>query len=198
MTDIGEIYVLPQLSELLDRAAPGVSISTVRNAGVNLRDEMEAGRVDLALGWLPDLKAGFMQRRMIRHKYVCLFRKGHPLDKASITQDEFCAAKHVVVVSAGSGHGVADETMERSGVERNIKLEVPHFVAVGHILRETELVATVPERFAERCAEPFGLSFVPAPIPLPEIAINLFWHTKYHRDPGNLWLRELLFETFSE
>jgi hypothetical protein len=60
------------------------------------------------------------------------------------------------------------------------------------------LVATVPQRFAERCAEPFGLAFVPPPIPLPEIAINLFWHVKYHRDPGNRRLRELLFQTFSE
>ncbi|NYI00135.1 LysR family transcriptional regulator [Cupriavidus plantarum] len=198
MTDIGEIYILPTLTGLLERIAPGVTISTVRNATVNLRDEMEAGRVDLAVGWIPDMKTGFMQRRILRHSYVCLFRKGHALDKGTLTREEFCAAKHVVVVSAGSGHGVADETMKRSGVERDIRLVVPHFVAVGHILHETDLVATVPERFAERCAEPFGLSYVPCPVPLPEIAINLFWHTKYQRDPGNRWLRELLFETFSE
>src|SRR3569623_89453 len=48
MTDIGEIYFLPKLMDVLARLAPNVSISTVRNTAVNLRDEMEAGHVDIA------------------------------------------------------------------------------------------------------------------------------------------------------
>ena len=31
-----------------------------------------------------------------------------------------------------------------------------------------------------------------------EIAINLFWHAKLHRDPGNQWLRGLLFDQFAD
>ena len=75
MTDIGEIYFLPPLMNLMARIAPNVCVSTVRNAAGNLQDEMEAGRVDLALGLLPDLKAGFFQRRLFRHRYVCLFTR---------------------------------------------------------------------------------------------------------------------------
>src|SRR5512132_2634973 len=41
MTDIGEIYFMPALMDLLSRTAPGVTISTVRNTAVNLRDDME-------------------------------------------------------------------------------------------------------------------------------------------------------------
>jgi DNA-binding transcriptional LysR family regulator len=54
MTDIGEIYFLPPLMEVLGRVARAVSVSTVRNASANLKEDMEAGRVDLALGLLPD------------------------------------------------------------------------------------------------------------------------------------------------
>src|SRR5690606_20617250 len=50
MTDIGEIYFLPALIERLRREAPGVTLSTVRDSSVNLRDEMTAGTVDLAVG----------------------------------------------------------------------------------------------------------------------------------------------------
>ena len=32
----------------------------------------------------------------------------------------------------------------------------------------------------------------------PAVAINLFWHAKYHRDPANLWLRQLLVELFAD
>ena len=198
MTDIGEIYFMPVLMRTFARIAPSVSISTVRNAAATLKEDLEAGRVDLALGLLPDLKAGFFQRRLFRHRYVCMFRRGHALDKGRVTMAEFCAADHVVVVSAGTGHNRVDTLLDDAGVRRRIRLRVPHFVAVGHILAETDMVATVPERFARRVAGPFGLAFVPHPAKLPEIQINAFWHARLHRDPANRWLRTLVVDAFAE
>ena len=205
MTDIGEIYFLPKLMDELARLAPGVSVSTVRNAAVNLKDEMEAGHVDLALGLLPQLKGGFFQRRLFRQRYVCLFRKGHRLDRRNDKRNEqrkisladFSAADHVVVVSAGTGHGKVDELLERNGVQRRVRLTVPHFVAVGHILRATDMIATVPEAFAQQVAGAFELVSVAHPAGLPDIAINMFWHAKFHKDPANQWLRGLIFEMHS-
>ncbi|MEJ8839201.1 LysR family transcriptional regulator [Ramlibacter sp. AN1133] len=196
MTDIGEIYFLPALMDLLRQQAPGVGITTHRSTG-NLRDDMEAGKVDLAIGLIPGLKGGFFQRRLFAQRYVCLMRKGHRLDKKKISLAEFSDAEHLVVVSAGTGHGKVDEIMKRKSVARRIALTVPHFVAVGHILQATDLVSTVPQRFAERMLEPFDLVAVPHPVELPQVAINVFWHARNHREPGNQWLRGLVFERFS-
>jgi DNA-binding transcriptional LysR family regulator len=198
MTDIGEIYFLPKLMERLRRDAPGVTVSTVRNTAANLRDDMEAGRVDLAIGLLPQLKAGFFQRRLFRQRYVCMFRKGHKLDKRKVSLAEFGAAEHLLVVSEGTGHGKVDEVLKRSGVERRVSLTVPHFVAIGHILQATDMVATVPERLAQRMTGPFGLAYVTHPASLPEVAINVFWHAKFHKAPANQWLRSLVFDLFSD
>lgn len=198
MTDIGEIYFLPQLMERLRRDAPGVTVSTVRNSAANLRDDMEAGRVDLAIGLLPQLKAGFFQRRLFRQRYVCMFRKGHRLDKRKVSLAEFSAAEHLLVISEGTGHGKVDEVLKRSGVDRRIRLTVPHFVAVGHILQATDMVATVPERFADCMVAPFGLAHVTHPAALPEVAINVFWHAKFHKGPANQWLRSVVFDLFSD
>lgn len=198
MTDIGEIYFLPMLMDVLTKAAPNVTINTVRNTAVNLRDEIEAGHVDLAVGLLPQLKTGFFQRRLFEQRYVCMFRKGHVLDKKKITAEEFAAADHVVVISPGTGHAKVDESIERKGIRRHVRLTVPHFVAVGHILSKTNMIATVPERYARECVTPFGLKYVTHPVALPETGINLFWHAKYHKEPGNQWLRGLMFDTFSD
>ena len=198
MTDIGEVYFLPVLMQSLARAAPSVTVSTVRNTAIRLKDEMEAGKVDLAIGLLPDLKAGFFQRRLFRQRYVCMFRNGHPLDKPRISLNDFAAAEHVVIISEGTGHGKVDELIEHSGIQRKIRLRVPHFVAVADILQTTNLVATVTDKFAKRSAASFDLKYVAHPVKLPEISINLFWHAKYHREPGNQWLRTLVFDTFVE
>jgi DNA-binding transcriptional LysR family regulator len=198
MTDIGEIYFLPELIERVKREAPGIALSTVRNTTVNLRDELESGKVDMAIGLLPQLKAGFFQRRLFRQRYVCLMRSGHRLDKKRITLAEYAGAEHLVVVSAGTGHGKVDELLHRSGIERRVRLTVPHYVSVGHILQRSELITTVPERLADRLLTPFGLAKVTHPAKLPEVAINAFWHAKYHRAPANVWLRSVVFELFAE
>lgn len=198
MTDIGEIVFLPSLIERLAKEAPGVTLNTVRNTAVNLRDDMEAGKVDLAIGLLPQLKAGFYQRRLFRQRYVCLFRRGHRIDKKTVSQSDFRAAEHLVVVAAGTGHGKVDEYFQRARIERLVRLSVPHFVSVGHILGRSDLVATVPERLAQHLAEPFDLTYRRHPFPLPVIAINVFWHAKAHRSPGNQWLRRMVFELFAD
>lgn len=198
MTDIGEIVFLPALVDRLRREAPGIALNTVRNSATNLRDDMEAGKVDLAIGPLPQLKAGFFQRRLFRQRYVCLFRQGHPLARKRLSLADFKAAEHLTVVSAGTGHGKVDELIRRAGIERIVRLTIPHFVSVGHILQRTDLMATVTERLAESLAEPFGLTHRPHPVDLPEIAINVFWHAKVHRSPAHQWLRTVVFELFGD
>jgi DNA-binding transcriptional LysR family regulator len=198
MTDIGEIVFLPALVERLSRDAPALNLNTVRNTAVNLREDMESGKVDLAIGLLPQLKAGFFQRRLFHQKYVCLMRKGHALDKKKLSVAEFRSAEHLVVVSAGTGHGKVDELLRQAGIDRPIRLTVPHFVSVGHILQSTDLIATVPERLAQKLTKPFGLSPVQHPVKLPDVAINAFWHAKAHRSPASQWLRGVVFDLFAE
>ncbi|NMG77582.1 hypothetical protein GPA25_22785 [Aromatoleum diolicum] len=147
---------------------------------------------------IPGLQAGFFQRRLFKQRYVCMFRRGHPAASQPMTLDLFQSLEHVVVVSAGTGHGEIDTMLDRAGIRRRVRVVVPHFIAVGHILHSTDLIASVPERFAMRCVEPFDLVYVPHPATLPEIAIKLFRHAKYHRDPANRWLRQLLVEHFSD
>jgi DNA-binding transcriptional LysR family regulator len=196
MTDIGEIVFLPALLERLGREAPGVTLNTVRNNATNLRDDMEAGKVDLAIGLLPHLKAGFFQRRLFRQRYVCLFRRGHALDRPKLRLADYKAAEHLVIVSAGTGHGKIDELIHKAGIDRRVRLSVPHFVSVGHILQSTALVATVPERLALKLAGPFGLVLRTHPVPLPDAPISTFWHAKVHREPVNQWLRSMVFDLF--
>jgi DNA-binding transcriptional LysR family regulator len=198
MTDIGEIVFLPALVEHLRHAAPGISLHTVRTTATNLREDMQAGKVDLAIGPLPQLKAGFFQRRLFRQRYVCLFRRGHPLDRKRLSAADFKSAEHLTIVSAGTGHGKVDDLLRKAGVDRSVRLTIPHFVSVGHLLRRTDMVATVTERLAESLVQPFDLTYRPHPIELPEVAINVFWHAKVHRSPAHQWFRGVVFDLFGE
>lgn len=196
MTDIGEIEYLPQLMNMIGRSAPHISISTVRKREADLKDDLETGNADLAMGWLPDLNTGMFQTRLGGTQYVCAFRKGHPLDKESITLAEYSAASHLVVIAASTGHMLVQRTFELRHFEGNVRLRVPHFAAVGPILAETDLVATLPLRLVHRHQAPFGLSWVPLPFEVDPIPLAIFWSARYHRDPANQWLRRMIVRLF--
>jgi hypothetical protein len=51
---------------------------------------------------------------------------------------------------------------------------------------------------AQALVGPFGLAYAKHPASLPEIAINMFWHAKYHKDPANEWLRTLVFRLHAD
>jgi DNA-binding transcriptional LysR family regulator len=198
MTDIGEVVFLPALVERLSREAPGIALNTVRDTSVNLSNEMAEGRVDLAIGLLPQLKGGFYQRRLFDQRYVCLFRRGHTLEDAPLTLAAWREAEHLVVVSAGTGHGQVDDWLKRRGVQRRVRLTVPHFMSVGYILQRTDLIATVPERLALQLAAPFSLSLRALPSALPAAPIHLLWHARVQQDEGNRWLRGVVIDLFAD
>jgi len=199
LSDIGEVNFLPRLIDQLELVAPLVSISTVRTQRENIAEAMESGHVDMSIGTLSGLQQQFFQRSLFKQPYVCMFRKGHALDKGSLSLDDFSAAEHLVVAPPGSAHAQVNESIERRGVKRKVRLSVPHWTAVGHILGsgKCNLIATVPESYASRCAGPFGLTYVPHPMTLPAVTVSLFWHPKFHREAGNKWLRNLIFSLFA-
>lgn len=198
MTDIGEIVFLPTLMRELPVIAPQLTLATVRGSTVNLREAMADGRIDLAVGWLPDLAAGFHKRRLFEQRYVCLMSARHPLARGRLTAARFAAARHAVVLAEGTGHERVQRLLRSAGVERPTVLQLPHFVAVPHIVAASDLLATVPHKLAERVAGPFGLVLHELPLALPSFAVDVFWHRRVHQDAGNRWLREQLARWFAE
>lgn len=201
MTDIGEIVFLPPLLNHLHSAAPGLTLSTVREAPGGLNAAMAEGAVDLALGWLPDVPQGFYQRRLFTQRYVCLMRAGHPLAKGKFTLAKFLSAQHVAINAEGTGHAKANaklQTLDKSAAaERKVAVQVPSFLSVPYLLVSSDLIATVPERLATEACLPFGLTAVAHPVAMPDFQVKLFWHRRVHQDAANRWLREWLGQFFT-
>lgn len=198
MTDLGEIYLLPILMAYLAEFAPNITVSTIRNTGRTIREDMESGNVNLAIGLLPQLEAGFYQRRLFDQDFVCLMRKDHPLAKGKLTLKRFSQAEHIVIDAEGTGHGKVEGILIRNGVDRVSRLRLPHFISAPYIVAKTDLIATVTEKLAEQTAEHLGLIMRPHPVNIPPVQINTFWHRRFHQDSGNIWFRNLIFELFSE
>jgi DNA-binding transcriptional LysR family regulator len=198
MSDIGEIAFLPGLLRWLQADAPGVRLETTTLSAREARLAMEAGTLDLAVGFLPDLKAGFYQQRIFSQTYVCMVRAGHPHVGASLTLKGFRESRHAVVNAQGTGHGIVQTMFERAGVEPEVVLKLPHFLAVPIVIAETDLVVTVPQRLGEVFARILPVRLLPHPLRIPPFQVNQYWHRRYHADPANQWLRANFARLFKE
>lgn len=198
MTDVGEVYFMPTLIERCRQLAPHVQVSSVRVGMPSLKEEMEGGRVDLAVGPFEDVSEALYQRHLFRQPFVAMFRRGHPLGKGELTLERFAAAEHLLVDAADSPYDRVSAALARAGVGQATRFRVPHFTAVPYIVSTSDLVVTVPQKLAERAAAPFGLEWATPPIDLPPLQTNIFWHRRFNQDPGNQWLRGLLADVFAE
>jgi len=198
MSDVGEIVFLPRLLQFLQEAAPQVGVEAVTLPVKEARLAMEAGSVDLAIGFLPDLKAGFYQQRVFEQKYVCMLRKAHPTIGESMTMKAFIEARHAVVNAEGTGHGIVEAMFERAGLAPEAVVRLPHFLAAPMVVAATDLVATVPYKLGELYARMLPVRLVPHPLKIPAFQVNQYWHRRYHKDPANQWLRGHFARLFKE
>ena len=198
MSDIGEMVFLPGLLERIKHDAAGVKIEVVRIPIKDVHAALETGGIDLAVGFLPGLTTGMRRQSLFREHYVCMLRADHPLIGAKISVKQFREAAHVLVSYAGTGHQVIEETFVAEGLSGRIAVRVPHFLVVPMILARTDLIVTVPSRVATVFAQLGNFKVLKLPIAMPSFEVRLHWHQRYHQDPANRWLREVMTELYAE
>ncbi len=202
MSDIGEIVFLPRLAAALRGQSPQAQLQVLRDGGSPgrhaLRDALARGDIDLAVGWLPDLRAGFHRRRLFEQRYVLLMAGTHPLAKGRLTAARLAAVPQVQVLAEGTGHERVDALLRRHGIERRVPLALPHFAALPWVLRDGDGVAIVPFKLAAQVAAPLGLAVRELPVPLPAFEVSLVWHHRAHDDPAHRWMRGLWVQLFAE
>lgn len=197
LSDVGEIVFLPALLERLQREAPGVCVETQHLPQDEVSDALASGEIDLAVGFLPELFQGVVQKRLFRDRYVCLVRADHPRVGSRLTLAQFLAATHVLVSARGSAHEIVEQTLRNKGLQRRIALRVPHFTVVPMILARTDHMVIVPEGLVSAIA-PFGrFKSLKPPVDIPALDVKVHWHERFDQDPGIAWLRSVIVELYA-
>lgn len=196
MTDISKIALLPKLVNHLRQAAPYVQIEAEKISTDMVR-RLQDGDVDLAVGFMPQLEAGFYQQVLFEQDYVCLVAKSHPrLGAGRLTKAAFAQEGHVLITASGTGHAMVDKELARVGIDRRVVLRVSSFLGVAQIVAETELIATVPLRYGELAAKREKIRMLAVPHALPGFSVKQHWHERFHTDPVNTWLRRTVAQLF--
>lgn len=197
MTDISHLEFMPAMMNKVARVAPNVQIEVLR-IKADTGKLLESGDADLAIGYMPELEAGFYQQKLFKDGFACVVRRDHPRIDARLTQSRFKSERHVVLIAPGTGNEIVERELKRQGTQRKVALSLPTLPGVGNLLANTDLMATLPGRVAKILVNIAHVKALAPPYRFPDFSIKQHWHERYHQDPGNRWLRSTVAELFLE
>jgi DNA-binding transcriptional LysR family regulator len=200
LSDVGEVVFLPRVLQELRRVAPRISLRSVSLPAEELARGLEAGAIDLALGYFPNLtQHNFFQQTLFSDTFTCLLRADHPVKSARLSLKQFLQLDHAVVRAESRTEEVIERFLVRRRIQRRVVLTTPHFASIPPVIEQSDLIVTVPEPLARYFA---GVSkrlrIVKPPFEAPRIDLRQFWHRKFHHDARSRWLRTLMCELFQK
>lgn len=151
--------------------------------------DLETGVVDHATA--PELRV----QALFRDRLVGVVRRGHPLTKGRLTVARYAAGQHILVSRRGLEHGPIDEALKELGVERAIATVVGGFATALSLARNSDLIASVPERHTGNLRG--GLHTFALPVAIPPFTVSMLWHPRLDADAAHRWLRGCVKEVCS-
>ncbi|MGV7216012.1 hypothetical protein [Bradyrhizobium sp. UFLA05-112] len=99
---------------------------------------------------VPELTGGAIRvQSLFEHPFVCLVRENHPDFGRKMTLRQYSQARHIGLVGEGHSQRKFETMIKKSGIERNIAFRSQHhFMNIPFIVRDSDLVATVPKVIA--------------------------------------------------
>ena len=194
-TDTAQLTLAPKLMCHLREAAPSVRIDLQR-IGPDTPKLLESGELDLAIGFMSPMGAGFCHQRLFNERFVCATRSGHPRIGETLTLEEFEAGSHLSIATLGTGHGVVERILELKKIHRGVALEVPSFLGIACILEASDYLAILPEQLAQHLTSSGAIKVFPLPFDMPAYPVMQHWHERYSQDASNRWLRNVMASLF--
>jgi DNA-binding transcriptional LysR family regulator len=198
MRDVMESVVLPGFMRAIGENAPRVDISIVRAERRELERELSTGTLDAAIDVLLPLPEEILRQRLGVEWLTVVARRRHPKVRARLDLDTYLAQEHILVSSRRRGLSAEDFELGRHNLRRRVRLRCQSYFAACRVASETDLILTMPRRYAGILNAQFNNRLLPFPVEVPAFDTYVYWHANSAGDPANEWLRQQLLQSLRD
>ncbi len=204
-SDYAESTLLPTMMSTIREQAPNIVLDVLTPSDVKF-DDIELGRVDMAINRFDDMPQSLHQKLVWTDEYACLMSKNNPIAR-QWSLDSYLAARHVWVSKTGMGVGMGmspdrtqrlgwvDEALARTGKRRSIAVFTRHYMVASLLAAQRDLIATLPRKAAELQSSDAGLLLLAPPFDIPLFELKLAWGPIMQHNQAHKWLRSLIIST---
>jgi DNA-binding transcriptional LysR family regulator len=191
-----ESVVLPPVMRYVAKHAPSIDVAAVQHDRRAMEADLLTGALDAVVDVLLPVSQSVRSALLAKEKYVVLCRRNHPRIGRRLDLETYLAEEHVLVTSRRRGHGVEDAALAGLGVQRRVRLRSMHYFVACRVVDETDLLLTMPERYAQSLNELFDNRLLDCPFDTL-LDVYLYWHANSEADPANVWFRQRVCDAFA-
>jgi DNA-binding transcriptional LysR family regulator len=190
MRESHEAHFLPRMLDMLMREAPHVDIATVRIERRDLEDDLQAGALDCAIDIRLTLSSAVRSKSLISEPMIVLARRDHPVVRGELSLDTYLQHDHVLITGRRRGGGFEDAALGLRGVSRRIRVRCQQHAAANEVVKQSDLLATMPQSYARLANAHSDNQLLPFPIKMPMFEVLLYWHANADSDAASRWFRQ--------
>ena len=203
--------IVAPLVRRLRTAAPRVDLVIRPSTRLDLAEQIDVGRIDLAIGIFSQVPPRLNSRVLMSQGEAILMRKGHPAARRKLALADLAKYPLVTVSVGGQEEGAVDgfilerglarqsemfdrhaleEALGAAGLRPRVRVTVPHSLAVPAMLRDSDMLSIVPGSLAHALTRADELSARSLPYPAGTAVTRAVWHRRNDHDAGHTWLRD--------
>ncbi|MEM7442622.1 MAG: LysR family transcriptional regulator [Pseudomonadota bacterium] len=193
-SDIVVMAIMSGLLRVVAEEAPNVDLRFIALDKRTLTSDLDQDRLDLAMTAFFEQPARLFTRPLLRERFICIARDGHPAFENGLSLERYVAYPHALVTFKADAKGRIDLQLAEMGLTRRVAITVGHFSLLPYILSETDYLATIPLSAASGLTQSGAFVTRPLPFELPDWTIDMFWSRRADRDPLQSWARDKILE----
>lgn len=182
-----ETILRPLLAALQDEA-PNAAMQIFRAFGrADWAALLRGSEADLVLApTLGSDESDLIQQTLFADRHLCFFDPKQRTAPKSL--DDYCLARHAVMLPGRMDATEVDRTLRSLGRERRTVVAAPSFAMLATLIADTDIVATMPARLGDTLFSSFDS--VAPPVETARFSIAQIWHSRNNASPRHRWLRE--------
>lgn len=193
MSDLVGSLLLPGCMRRLTSAAPGISLDVLHMAPERSIRALEEDQLDFVVSFELSHGKSIRSEPLLSDRMVCAMRTGHPLSAGRMTLKRFLDAQHLRVAMSPTDLRFVDSKLAAQGLSRKISVNVPQWLLVPEMLRETDLLGVVSERIGNKLTSQ-GIVCKPLPFYVPEFQWMVYSLQRHVHSNAHSWMKALLLD----
>lgn len=192
MSDFWQANLLPPLVVELERLAPDVSLDVCAASFEMVSEGLRLGRLDAAIYLESLVSPGVRSEALIEDRYVCVVRRGSPVDPGNFKLAEYARHRMVLLLPRGAWEDRAQAAMRSAGLSQKLVLAVSNLTTVLEIVSTTDYLTVLPRQVALAARKRHALKVLALPVDFGRLSLALYWPIASESDPLHAWFRTLL------
>lgn len=202
MMDPHSTFALPALFERAAHQARNLEILTRLPDHTRIRQWLENGGCDIAIGYFPDLPTDLRSSMLYEDTVSVVARAPTHGPASEMTLEKYLAQRHLLIGAPFAPittlETVLNRTLKAMGLRRISAGLIPSFSLAFFVVARSPFLISMPTQYSRYFAELLPLHLDPLPIPGIDVKISMAWHERTHHDPAQQWVRASIREIFEQ